>query len=64
MPTAATQMPYMPAIWLQPQTPMARSSTGSQVEAMPVARPWMMFVAAPVLDCSAIVCAGRIFSEV
>ena len=64
IPTAATQMPYTPASLSQKNTAMAMSSTGAQVDAMPFARPAMMLVAAPVVLCSAIDCAGRRFSEV
>ena len=32
--------------------------TGSATDSIPVARPWMMFVAGPVLDCFAMYWAG------
>ncbi len=32
--------------------------TGSATDSMPVASPWMMFVAGPVFDCFAMYCAG------
>ena len=37
-----------------------QEATGRATDSMPVARPWMMFVAAPVSDCSAMFCAGLV----
>ena len=44
--------------------PTQMESTGRATDSMPVASPWMMLVADPVWDCSAMFWAGLVSVEV
>ena len=48
MPSAASEMPYMPARRCEPKMMPARMKTGRTTDLYPSASPKMMFVAAPV----------------
>ena len=61
---AATPMPKMPASTKLAMVAITMTSTGSVVDCMPTARPWMMFVPAPVSDAAAMDLTGLYWVEV
>mmetsp|Transcript_42580 Transcript_42580/g.137250 ORF Transcript_42580/g.137250 Transcript_42580/m.137250 type:complete len:200 (+) Transcript_42580:1029-1628(+) len=58
MPSAASEMPYMPARRCEPKMMPARMKTGRTTDLYPSASPKMMFVAAPVRQALATSCTG------